>query len=104
MAFAATFIPGAEAAERFARGDLPPAVVFAGEETFLAEEGIAAFVRHVFPEGDPGGGLLAVDASSPVDAEGLPGLIDELLTPSLFGEGKVVVVRRAEALGSAATA
>jgi len=104
VAFSATFLPGGEAPDRLAQGALPPAVVFAGEETFLAEEGIAAVLRRVFPDDDPGGGVLAVDASSPADAETIPALVDELLTPSLFGEGKVVIVRRAESLGAARSA
>jgi DNA polymerase-3 subunit delta len=74
--------------------------VLAGEEAFLAEEAIAAVVRRVLPDGDPGGALVALDASSPADRDRVASALEELLTPSLFGDGKVVVVRAAEALGT----
>ena len=93
-----------EGLDRIARGGPPPVVVYAGEESFLAEEGIAAVVRRVFPEGEPGGALVALDASNPADAERAAAVLEDLHTPSLFGEGKVVVIRRAEALGGAAAA
>jgi len=93
-------IPGPEAAERFARADaIPPVVVLAGEETFLADEAVAAISRALFPTGDPGGAILSLDASVAADAERTATVIEELGTPSLFGDGKLVVIRRAESLG-----
>ena len=79
--------------------DVPPVVVLAGEETFLAEEAIAAIAKALFPAGDPGGAIVALDAASTADAERLPAVLEELATASLFGDGKLVIVRRAEALG-----
>ena len=93
-----------EALDRIARGGPPPVVVFAGEESFLAEEGIAAVVRRVFPQGEPGGALTALDAGNPADAERAAAVLEDLRTPSLFGEGRVVVIRRAEMLGGAGAA
>ena len=82
--------------------DVPAVVVFAGEETFLAEEGIAAATKAVFPDGDPGGAVVTLDAGQASDADRLAAVLEELATPSLFGEGKLVVVRRAEYLGGRA--
>ena len=79
--------------------DVPPVVVLAGEETFLAEEAVAAIAKALFPAGDPGGAIVALDAGNPADAERLPAVLEELATASLFGDGKLVIVRRAELLG-----
>jgi hypothetical protein len=83
---------------------VPPVVVFAGEEAFLADEGIAALSRALFPGGEPAGAVVVLDASVPADAERVQSVLEELATPSLFGEGKLVVVRRAESIGGAAAA
>ena len=93
-------VPASTAALSFrAAADVPAVVVLAGEETFLAEEAIAAISRALFPAGDPGGAIVALDAGSVADAERLPAVLEELATASLFGDGKLVLVRRAELLG-----
>jgi len=98
-------VPGPDVVERFARAaDLPSVVVFAGEEAFFADEGVATISRALFPQGDPGGAVVTLDAGLPADADKLATVLEELATPSLFGEGKLVVIRRAEALGGAAAA
>ncbi len=100
MAASSSPVPAATAALSFrAAADVPPVVVLAGEETFLAEEAIAAISKALFPGGDPGGAIVALDAGSVADAERLPAVLEELATASLFGDGKLVVVRRAELLG-----
>jgi hypothetical protein len=97
--------PGPDAPERFARADgVPAVVVFAGEESFFADDGVAAITRAVFPNGDPGGAVVSLDATSPPDAERIASVIEELGTPSLFGDGKLVIIRRAESLGEDAGA
>lgn len=94
-------IPGPEAAARFARADdIPSVVVFAGEEAFFAQDGVAAVSKALFPDGDPGGAITSLDAGQPADAERIASVLEDLATPSLFGEGRLVVIRRAEALGS----
>jgi len=93
-----------DAPARLAKGDLPSVLVFAGEETFLAEEGIAAVVAALFPDGEPPGGIVTLDPAVPADAERIPSVLEELGTASLFGEGKLVVIRRAEGIGGAAAA
>lgn len=101
---AALPVPGPDVVERFARAaDLPAVVVFAGEEAFFADEGVAAISKALFPHGDPGGAVVALDAGLPADADKLATVLEELATPSLFGEGKLVVIRRAEALGGTAS-
>lgn len=100
---AALPVAGPDVAERFARAaDLPAVVVFAGEEAFFADEGVAAITRALFPDGDPGGAVVSLDAGLPADADRIATVLEELATPSLFGEGKLAVIRRAEALGGAA--
>ncbi|MFO0934352.1 MAG: hypothetical protein U1E39_16820 [Planctomycetota bacterium] len=100
---AALPVPGPDVAERFARAaDLPPVVVFAGEEAFFADEGVGVITKALFPDGDPGGAVVTLDAGLPADSERIATVLEELATPSLFGEGKLVVIRRAEALGGAA--
>ena len=100
VALSSTPISGSQAALSFrAASDVPPVIVFAGEETFLSEEGIAAATKAVFPDGDPGGAIVALDAGNSADLDRLAAVLEELQTPSLFGDGKVVVVRRAECLG-----
>ncbi len=84
--------------------DLPSVVVFAGEEAFFADEGVATISKALFPQGDPGGAVVTLDAGLPADADRIATVLEELATPSLFGEGKLVVIRRAEALGGAAAA
>lgn len=95
-------VPGPDVVERFARAaDLPSVVVFAGEEAFFADEGVATISRALFPQGDPGGAVVSLDAGLPADADKIATVLEELATPSLFGEGKLVVIRRVEALGKA---
>ncbi len=104
VAISSTPISGALAALSFkAAADVPAVVVFAGEETFLSEEGIAAATKAIFPDGDPGGAIVALDAGNTADLDRLAAVLEELRTPSLFGDGKVVVVRRAEHLGGKAS-
>jgi len=95
-------LPGLDAAAHLASGEPPCVVVFAGEETFLAEEGLSALRKALFPEGEPAGALVELDAALPADADRVASVIEELGTPSLFGEGKLVVIRRAESLGGTA--
>jgi hypothetical protein len=98
-------VPGTDAPRRLEKIEsVPSVVVFAGEEAFLAEEGVAAVSRALFPSGEPAGAVVTLDASVPADAERIPSVVEELATASLFGEGKLVVVRRAEAIGGAAAA
>jgi hypothetical protein len=98
-------VPGTDAPRRLERIEaLPSVVVFAGEESFLADEGVAAVTRALFPAGEPAGAVVTLDATVPADAERVPSVVEELATPSLFGEGKLVVVRRAEAIGGPAAA
>ena len=101
---AALPVPGPAAPERFARAaDLPSVVVFAGEEAFFADEGVGVITKALFPDGDPGGAVVTLDAGLPADADRIATVLEELATPSLFGEGKLVVIRRAEALGGTAS-
>lgn len=105
VALSSTPISGGAAALSFrAAADVPSVVVFAGEETFLSEEGIAAATKAVFPDGDPGGAIVALDAGNLADLDRLAAVLEELQTASLFGDGKVVIVRRAELLGGKASA
>ncbi len=84
-----------------AEGRAPSVVVFAGEEGFLAEEGIDALSAALFPGGAPPGAVVALDAASPDDAERVPAALDEVRTGSLFGPGKLVVVRNLGEKGAA---
>lgn len=104
MAVGSSPLPALDAPARLAKGDLPPVIVFAGEETFLAEEGIAAVIEGLFPDGEPAGGIVALDPAVPADAERIPSVLEELSTASLFGEGKLVIIRRAEGIGGASAA
>ncbi len=105
MPAAAPPVPAAEAVRRFAAGKVPPVVVFAGEERFLAEEGIAAVSKALFADGEPAGASTHLDGASLADQDRIAAAVEELMTPSLFGAGKLVVVRNAEAIGGrAATA
>jgi DNA polymerase-3 subunit delta len=92
-------VPALEFLERVRRGPPPRAVVLAGEESFLASEGVDAVRRALFPEGDPGGAVVDLDASLPDESDRAAAAIDELRTASLFGGGKLVVVRNPEAIG-----
>ena len=98
---AGTPLPGVDAAVRLCTGEPPSVVVFAGEETFLAEEGLTALRKRLFPSGEPAGAFVELDASQAADADRVASVIEELGTPSLFGDGKLVVIRRAEMLGGA---
>ncbi len=104
MAAESSPLSALDAPSRLAAGELPAVIVFAGEETFLAEEGIAGVVEGLFPDGEPAGGIVALDPGVPADAEKIPSVLEELSTASLFGEGKLVIIRRAEGIGGAADA
>jgi hypothetical protein len=83
--------------DRLAKGPVPRVVVLAGEEPFLASEAVEGIRARLFPEGDPGGAVVDLDATIPDEADRAAGAIDDLRTPSLFGGGKLVVVRNPEA-------
>ena len=80
-----------------AQEPLPPVLVLAGAERWFRARGVEHTIARVFPEGDPGGGVVQLDAKRPEDKDRVPGALDELHTLSLFSSGKVVVVENPEA-------
>ncbi len=89
--------------ERAATLEPPPVVVLAGAERWFREAATRALIARVFPEGDPGGGLLRLSARDPADRERVPAAVEELRSGSLFGQGRVVVVEHPEARGGGAS-
>ena len=75
--------------------------VLAGAERWFRSRGVEAIVTAALPEGDPGGGLVRVDARLPEERERVARALEELRTPSLFGGGKVVVLENAEGAATA---
>jgi hypothetical protein len=90
--------------ERVGTLDLPPVVVLAGGERWFRDRGVDAVVARVFPQGDPGGAVLRLDARDPSEKEHVASAVEELRSGSLFGEGRVVIVDRPEAAGAGAAA
>jgi hypothetical protein len=90
--------------ERVGSLELPPVVVLAGAERWFRDQAVRALLARVFPEGDPGGAVLRLDARDPGQKEQVAGAVDELRSASLFGAGRVVVVERPEAAGAAGAA
>lgn len=82
--------------ERVAGLDLPPVVVLAGGERWFRSQGVEAVLRRVFPDGDPGGAVLRLDARDPSQGPAIVGAVEELRSGSLFGSGRVVVIERPE--------
>lgn len=73
--------------------------ILAGEEDFLREEVERAVVKAVLGEEPTAGGMVVIDALREGGSKiQLADILDELRTPSLFCERKVVSVRRAGAL------
>jgi len=79
-----------------AKQPLPAVVVLAGSERWFRARAVEHLVARVFPEGDPGGGAVHLDARQPEQRERVAGALDELRTRSLFATGKVVVLENAE--------
>ena len=81
------------ALERLARAPLPPLLVLAGEEPWVKERLISAAVATAGGE---------TDVHSPrqgeSEADGWQRLLDDWLTPVLFGGGRLLVARDAEGL------
>lgn len=77
---------------------LPACVVAAGAEAWLRDQVVEAILARVFPEGDPGGGVLVLDARDGLDRPRVAEAVEELRAGSLFGAGRVVVVKNPEAL------
>lgn len=98
MAIAAP-VPASDVRARLASEGVPAVVVFAGEERFLAAEGIALVLQSLFPDGEPPGGVTRLDGASEADQDRIATAIEELMTPSLFGAGRLVVIENAEAIG-----
>lgn len=90
-------LPAPRLGARLAKEAPPAAVVLAGAERWFRDVGLAAILEAVLPEGDPGGGLVRLDARVPEQRERVRAALDELRTPSLFGGGKVVTIENAEA-------
>jgi len=82
---------------RLAKEPLPPVLVLAGAERWFRSRGVEHAIARVFPDGDPGGGVVHLDARRPEDKDRVPSALDELRSRSLFSRGKVVVVENPEA-------
>ncbi len=93
-------LPASQFAEHVRAAELPACVVLAGAERWFREQAAAALIVRVFPDGDPGGGVLRLNARDTQDREQVYGAAEELRSGSLFGSGRVVVVEHPEALGS----
>lgn len=93
-------LPASQFAEHVRAAELPACVVLAGAERWFREQAAAALIARVFPDGDPGAGVLRLNARDPQDREQVYGAAEELRSGSLFGSGRVVVVEHPEALGS----
>ncbi len=75
-------------------------IAFVSEEEFFLSDGVARVERELFPKG---GGVASVSEANlkpkpGEDAVELHELLDDLRTGSLFGSGKLVLVRGAESL------
>lgn len=93
-------LPASQFAEHVRAAVLPACVVLAGSERWFREQAATSVIARVFPDGDPGGGVLRLNARDPQDREQVWGAAEELRAGSLFGSGRVVVVEHPEALGS----
>ena len=82
---------------RLAREAPPRVVVAAGSERWFRDRVVEALVRRAFPDGDPGGGLVRLDARRTEDRPRLDAVLDELRGTSLFAEERVVVVDEPDA-------
>lgn len=82
---------------RVAREAPPRVVVAAGSERWFRDRVVEALVQRAFPDGDPGGGLVRLDARRTEDRPRLDAVLDELRGTSLFAEERVVVVDEPDA-------
>ena len=97
-------LPAVQLPRRLAREGVPPVLVLAGAEAWFRERGTEAAIRLTLPDGDPGGGVVRLDARNPEQRERVPSAVEELRTASLFAAGKVVVVENPEAAPSSGRA
>jgi DNA polymerase III delta subunit len=91
-------LPASQFLERADSGPLPACVVLAGAEAWFRRQATELVIARVFPDGDPGGGVLRLDARDTAQREQAVGAAEELRAGSLFGAGRVVVVTNPEAL------
>lgn len=97
-------VPASQFLERAAEAPLPACVVLAGAEAWFRRQAAELVIARVFPDGDPGGGVLRLDARDTTQREQALGAAEELRSGSLFGAGRVVVVANPEALSGGAGA
>lgn len=87
-----------QAFESLLRREAPPAVIVAaGPETWFRRRVVAALVAKSFPEGDPGAGIVRLDARSADDRSRIEAIDDELRGTSLFAEERLVVLEEPDA-------
>jgi DNA polymerase III delta subunit len=82
--------------DRAATEPAPRVVVLAGAEPWLREEALRAVVARVARPGAATPSLVRIDAKKPEERERTWQAIDEVRSPSLFGETKVVAIDGAE--------
>jgi len=86
-----------EFVQELGRGEIRPAYCFAGEETFLVEEGVRKVVEAVLPGPERGFSLVDLGAEA-----GPEEVRRALSSPSFFGAKRVVRLRELERLSAEA--
>jgi DNA polymerase-3 subunit delta len=71
------------------KGAVAPCYLLYGEEEYLVREALNKILDIIIPEADRDFGLFTIEG----DNMDIDSLIDNLLTPSLLGRGKVIVVK-----------
>jgi DNA polymerase-3 subunit delta len=82
--------------DRPATEPAPRVVVLAGAEPWLREEALRAVLARVEAAGPGAPSLVRIDAKQPEERDRTWAALDEVRSPSLFGEAKVVAIDGAE--------
>lgn len=85
-------LPAPAFGSRLQQEGLPAVLVLAGAEAWFREQCLGLALKWAFPDGDPGGGLVRMDAA----LDGARGVLDDVRSSGLFASRRVVVVERAE--------
>ncbi len=83
------------------RGPLRAHYLLFGEETYLVERALRVLRQRLLPAGRPGS---VRTLWGDQQADEVPAALADLVSPSLFGGGQVLVIRHADALGDEAQA